>query len=333
MFNFVIDSTDAAHADIPNIGPEDYVRVFTRGDYNWCLQAYLILAKRNRLPVCCTNRLLSDKINIIHSDQLLKLQGTPSEFVVCVRADYPQRRWAHYHLVQNMNQLGSNCTFIPHWVQPGLIKRDEHRQGVKRVAYAGAPIRGNMAGSTESWRSMFEQHGLEFVVQSSGNWHDLSTVDVLVGIRSFSTHPYNTKPPTKLFSAWHANIPFVGGYDSAFRQLGVPEEDYLLAGTPEDVVKQVLRLRDHPALYAKLVYNGQQKACMYTEQTIADIWEATLTGTVMHRYTQWKNHPVYEQVRFNILQEVGLLEHTTKQMVKRLLKGSNVVPMLKKALS
>lgn len=320
IFNFVIDCTDAALREYLSITPGEYVKTFTKGDLNWCLQTYLILAKRGILSVKCSNDLLEDCVNIIHSDQLLKLKGSARKFVVCVRADYPQRPWAHYHLVQNGHQVNANAVYIPHWVQPGLIKRNPKRKGVSRIAYAGAPIKGNFAGSAQKWKEMFEPHGIEFVLLPSGSWHDLSRVDVLMGLRSFSTHPYHTKPPTKLFNAWHANIPFVGGYDSAFTEVGVPGEDYLKAATAEEAVGAVLRLRENPALYSLLVNRGQQKAQLFfSEHMIAHAWERALSVAVMHRYEQWKKRPLREQVRFDVLQYAGLFEHGVKQQIKRVL--------------
>ena len=320
-FNFIIDCTDSALTEYLHINEENAAAIFTRGDLNWCLQTYHILAKRNNLPVQCSNRLEKNCINIIHSDQILALRGNPGEFVVCVRADYPRRMWTHYHLVQNKNQLTANTSYIPHWVQPGLIKRDPNRQGVERVAYAGEPYNGNLAGTSDTWKTLFEPHGIEFSTLSYGAWHDLSKVDVLVGIRSFDDQPHNNKPPTKLFSAWHANIPFIGGHDSAFKQVGKPGEDYLLAGTPQEVLEAVLKLRNDPNLYHKLVQNGARKAAEYTEQSIAETWENVLTHKVLPRYQQWKDRPLYERVRYTTLLSIGVLNHNFKQMAKKLIRN------------
>ena len=337
-FNFVIDCTDSALAEYLHLDAESAVKVYTRGDLNWCLQTYHLLSKRSNLPVQCSNKILPEVINIIHSDQLLQQKGHASEFVVCVRADYPGRRWAHYHLVQNKNQLGANTSFIPHWVQPGLIERDVNRKGVRRVAYAGEAFNGNLAGTADTWKQFLEPHNIEFVTLAGGSWHDLSSIDVLVGIRSFDEQPHNTKPPTKLFGAWHANIPFIGGHDSAFKQVGVPGEDYLLVGTPDEAIKAILKLRDDPALYNKLVQNGKKKAALYTEETIAQVWLEVLTGPVMHRYQQWQAKPLLEQARFNALVNLGNLEHEVKQIIKKLVgKKMNpaiwgLVTLLKKGL-
>lgn len=326
-FNFVIDCSDAALAEYLRLDAESAVKVYTRGDLNWCLQTYHILLKRSKLPVQLSNRMLPGVVNIIHSDQLLQQRGDASAFIVCVRADYPGRRWAHYHLVQNKNQLGPNTSFLPHWVQPGLIKRDPTRKSIRRVAYAGEAFNGNLAGTTDTWKELLEPYQIEFVTLAGGSWHDLSKIDVLVGIRSFDSQPHNTKPPTKLFGAWHANIPFIGGHDSAFKQVGVPGEDYLLAATPDEAIAAVLNLRDNPALYAKLVQNGQKKAALYTEATIAQAWVEVLTGPVMQRYQQWQAKPLLEQARFAALLGMGNLEHEVKQIIKKLL-GKKMNPAL-----
>ena len=319
MFNFVIDCSDSALNDYLKMPPEDAVRVFTRGDLNWCLQTYFILAKQNRVPVKCSNKLCDNSINLVHSDQLLRLKGRPSQFLVCVRADYPKRRWAHYHIVQNKKQLEANTSYVPHWVQPGLIKRDESRRGVTRVAYAGEIQNGNLAGSVSAWRELFRPHNIHFVVLEGGSWHDLKDIDVLIGIRSFSSQTYDTKPPTKLFSAWHANIPFIGGNDSAFVQVAKPGEDYLLAKTPEEAVAAVLKLRDDNDLYERLVETGKKKGLEYNESTIAEEWLNILTGPVMSRYEEWKGRPGYECRQFNLKQNIGITEHELKRAIKRLI--------------
>lgn len=320
MFNFVIDCTDAALTKYLNMDGRDAASVFTKGDLNWCLQTYLILKKHNKIQVQCSNRLCDDAINIVHSDQLLTLKGTESQFLVCIRADYPKRRWAHYQIVQNKRQLEANTSFVPHWVQPGLVRRDEVRTGVKRVAYAGEIFNGNFAGSVDTWKELFRPHNIEFDILSPGSWHDLKDVDVLIGIRGFNSNTYDTKPPTKLFSAWHANIPFVGGADSAFTQVGSPGEDYLLVRTPAEAVEAVLRLRDDNDLYSKLVSKGKEKALEYNENTITAQWLEILTGPVLRRYELWKSRPLYERKQFSLKQTIGLSEHEIKQVIKKIYK-------------
>jgi hypothetical protein len=327
--NFVISCTDSEldrYLNISNL--DDYVRTgpaaaanMFRADLCWCLQTFVILSNRRRLQVVCCNRLLDNTINVVHSAQLLELQGSRSTFVVCVQGDFPRRPWAHYHIVQNKRQHGPNASFVPLWIQPGLIKRDPGRQRVQTIAYAGQTYNGNLVGGSEFWRRQFTPHGLEFVTLPRSSWHDLSSVDVLIGVRSFDSRPHNSKPPSKLLNAWHAHIPFIGGRDSAFAQVGgVPGENYLLVGTAQDAVNAVLRLRQDADLYPRLVQNGIQRATKYTKETIGEIWEEALLGPIIRRYERWKSSPTYEGVLFNTMLSMGLLEHKSKQAMKQLIR-------------
>jgi hypothetical protein len=127
---------------------------------------------------------------------------------------------------------------------------------------------------------------------------------------------HNTKPPSKLINAWHANIPFIGGFDSAYTQVGTPGINYLRAKTPEEILKAVLLLKNNPLLYEELVQKGKQKAIHYTNEKIAKIWEEVLLGPVYQRYEKWLTQPKYEWLRFKTLLDIGLLRHETKQVIK-----------------
>jgi hypothetical protein len=325
MFNFVIDCSDETLEKYLQTTEKDAPKVFVHGDLNWCLQTYLILSKNTDLPVTCSNRLMHDKVNLVHSDALLTLKGTANHFIVCIRADYPRRKWSHYHLVQNMNQLANNTAFIPHWVQPGLIARNPGRNGVKRVAYSGQVFNKNFAGSVDSWKKMLAPHDIEFVTLTNGVWNDLSEVDVLIGIRGFNSRPYNTKPATKLFNAWQANIPFVGGNDSAYKQVGTPGQDYLLAKTFNQAVESIIRLKENPNLYASLVEKGKKKALLYTQDRITQVWVDVLTNRILSRYETWKRRTSFERLRFPVNQKIGLMHHKSKQLIKRMMVQAQIM--------
>ncbi|HEY4203098.1 MAG TPA: hypothetical protein VGM83_21305 [Devosiaceae bacterium] len=324
VFNFLVDLPDkdvgryAATKSLDAALEADsglLARISSKGDLCWCLQSYLLLKPRG-LPVKLSNRLAAEAVNIVHSDHLLNLRGWPDDFVVSVQADFPRRGWAHHHLVQNRAQMGPDSSYIPLWPQPHLIGRDPERQGVTTVAYAGEIVNGNLAGGVEAWKQRFARHGMAFVQPPSGAWHDMSAIDVMIGVRSFDKRPYNGKPPSKMVNAWHARIPFIGGYDSAFLQTGSPGEDYLRAETPDAVVAAALWLRDDPALYAMLVSNGTRKAALYTQDAIAQTWERVLTETVTQRLARWRTAPRYERVRFAAALSAGLSWHHGKQIVK-----------------
>lgn len=325
LFNFVVGCGETelrALAGIADLGdciatqPQLAARIFASGEMSWCLQTYINLAQRGVVPVTCSTGLRADAINLVHSDRLLELRGNASLFVVCVRADYPSRRWAHFHLVQNKAQVTRRSAYIPHWVQPGLRKRDPARDGVRRVAYAGKAS-GNLAADIGTWKNLFAPHGIEFVTLPADRWHDLSTTDVLVGIRSFDAKTYDSKPPSKLLNAWHAGVPFIGGNDSAFRQLGCPGDDYLIATNPRAVVEAVLRLRSDPDLYTRLVQNGRRNAQLYTKDMISEVWERVLTEDVLLRFRAWQRSPRVEALHFSGNLLLGLGWHHAKQLLKK----------------
>lgn len=327
-FNFVIGreadvlSRLTRIADLESLidaDPAEAAAIFADGELVWCLQTYIMLANRGVLHVSCTNELDDGCVNIVHSDRLLNIRGRSSAFVVCARADYPKRHWAQYHIVQNRAQSARNTSYIPHWVQPGLRKRDPDRDGVRRVGYAGQ-ISRNLAGGVAEWQALFQPHGIEFVLLPKEGWHDLRAIDVLVGVRSFDGKRHDTKPPSKLFNAWHAEIPFIGGADSAFCQVGMPGRDYIAARSKQEVLDAVLTLRADPARYRGMVEAGKRRARIYSNATIAEAWESALTEDIARRYWRWCRAAGRERAIFHAMQSFGLGLHGAKQIVKRLVQ-------------
>ena len=318
-YNFLLPFSNSQLGLYKKIDVDNDAGLITGANLEWLLQGYLILKQRGNLDLICSNDFVPGYINIIHSTDLIKLKGTPKDFIVCVKGDYPWRKWAHYHIVQNQNELLTNTSVLPLWVQPGLIGRNPQRKGVLRVAYAGQTWNGNLAGTAQTWVSLFQPHGIEFVTLPTGACHDLNDIDVLIGIRSFDTNPYSSKPPSKLINAWHAHIPFIGGHDSAFKQVGVPGEDYLLAKTPNEVLQAVLSLRDKPDLYQTLVNNGISKSKKFTFESISGAWEKVLHGPVARRYEKWKSRNGLEKQRFKVLSRFGTAEHISKSLVKKVI--------------
>lgn len=328
-FNFLVDLPESdlrLYRAAPDLAgfiaaqPDMLARISSKGDLCWCLQSYLILKPRRAVDVRLSNRLAADCVNIVHSDHLLNLRGRAADFIVCVRADFPRRRWAHYHLVQNRAQLAADTAYLPLWPQPALIGRSADRDGVATVAYAGETVNGNLAADTGAWQRLFARHGLHFVPLTSRGWHDLSAVDVIIGVRSFDRRPYNGKPPSKMLNAWHAGIPFVGGCDSAFAQTGTPGSDYLRVASAEEALEAVLRLRDSPLLYSLLVRNGRRRAMDYTGDAIATQWEQVLLGPVSERLRRWRAHRLSEGLRFRLALAAGLAGHDARQVLKKRLR-------------
>jgi hypothetical protein len=279
---------------------------------SWCVLSYLYLRDDHRIDVRISNRIDVGAINIVHTVQLESIGRPPNAFVVAVRADFRRRPWAHYHIVQNLAQLTGDTSCIYVWPQPGLFPRDATRKGVKTLGYVGQtydPRRwrvGNLAWTVDEWKALFAGDNLEFRVPDISNWHDLRKLDVLIAIRSFDGSPYNGKPPSKLVNAWLAGIPFIGGADSAYTQIGIDGVNYIQACTPDAVVAAVRRLRGDPKLYRSLVEDGARTVRSYTVDATRERWIQVIDGPIRERYRRWLEHPWWERMRTSAIAEVDV---------------------------
>lgn len=226
-------------------------------------------------------------INIIHG-QVARHQLRPADlrnhFFVVVRADFPPFPYGAFEVVQNKRTTGGRSVFMPHFPQPGLLPRDKDRDEVCNVCASGE--RQNFA-NLDALEGEMDAMGCRFVFKSVGEWQDMTDVDILLGIRSFDKQAYDSKPPTKLFNAWLAGIPFIGGYDSAYEQVGLPGKDYLRVATERELLETVRALKQEPCLYSSLVAEGKKSVAQYTPERIAERWLGFLEGKASEAYARW----------------------------------------------
>ena len=315
-FNFIINESVDRLEQLKRIDPDKDFNVFWRGDLAWCLQTYLRLRVQHR-NVTCTNRLASDAINIIHGNQLRQTMSGPEHFIVCAQADFPPCRWAHFQIVQNRTQLTGNGAYLPHWPQAGCLPRNSGRSEVKNVAYAGLTYNGNMAGTVEGWSTLLQREGFRFTVLTQETANDLREIDVLLALRSFDRRTYDAKPPSKLFNAWAGRVPLIGGYDSAFQQVGQAGKDYLRAENEQQVMAHLRRLRDDPQFYEDIVRRGAERFAAYTPSSLAEQWWNLLQGPVLDRYRLWLGRPRREQIRRLAILSVARSVSRVKSLLKR----------------
>lgn len=306
QFNFLVPAQNEQELEyLKSIDLNKQHYEFNHSTRNWTLQTYLML--REKLPdIICSRYPVRDAINIGHCQYLRKLKPSPENFIVSISGEYRHLLWAHAHIVQNRVQHdGRRYFFIPHWGQPGLIPRNSERQTVEHVAYAGRPtqlssrngyIRSKFArfgfftskhDGREFWNEEMKRIGMRFSLLVKPNWNDLSDVDILLGIRSFDREKYNYLPPTKLLNAWHAGIPFIGGNDSAFEQVGTPGQDYIQVKSKEEAIQEIIRLRCDHEYYKSFVEAGKKRAKEFTREKIAGAWIQLLTGDMQRIYNSW----------------------------------------------
>jgi hypothetical protein len=304
-----VDPRQAPHLDVDRDRS-----LFADGVYAWTLQTFAVLHQRGRVPVTTGFEFRPEAINVAHASQLADVWPQSAAFVVCVRGDYRPVSWAQMHVVQNQLQAGPRALWLPHWPQPGLIGRQRRRNAVETVAFAG---RGYyLAGNRHDWEAAIGALGCRFEVLPAERWHDLSSVDVLLAIRSFDERRWQTKPPTKLLNAWHARIPLIGGQDSAYAQVGEPGIDYLTANSMAEALEWIRVLRHDPNRYRDIVTAGAERGRAFTREAIASAWEHLLLSTITQEFARWRSKPRRSAAVRSAV--AGSLSYTWRQLRRRI---------------
>ncbi len=279
----------------------DILRSFAEtGDLCWTVQTWCRLRDMGFGGVEIATEPAEGRINIARSKMLSRRGADPAMFQVSIQSDSSRLLWAHFHIQQNSDLLCEDGAFQYLWPQAGIIPRDTAREGAKRVGFIGK-LDGNLAGAADQWSQTMEARGLEFVVREPERWNDFSDIDIAIGLRSFGHSRHSRKSANKLINSWIAGVPFVGGNDSAFSQVGTPGMDHLLAHNLEEAASQVERLRSDPDLYRDIVEAGRRKARAFSHERLAMQWVALLEGPVSARYRQWEAHLPRERRRVRML--------------------------------
>lgn len=269
---------------------EDYP-YWLGGRFNWVAQSWLVL-RQFREGLTLGTAPVPGRVNFGHVMFWREHRARVGEFRVSVRADYPRMFDVDFEILQNpVAPLGPHQAYLPYWPVPGLKPRDPARRGLRTVAYAGRIGPLNLASDLVDGAGLLPD-GIEMRIIPPDRWHDLSQVDALLAIRTFDTAPHISKPPSKLFSAWRADVPMIGGYDSAFSAVGRPGHDYVRVESAEDLTAALQRLRDDPAFYSSIVKNGRRRAPLFSHEAIAEQWLDTFDKTIAESYRRWRERPM-----------------------------------------
>jgi hypothetical protein len=193
-------------------------------------------------------------------------------------------------LVQNREQrIGAASYCIPHWDQPGLIPRASQAHADKdtfRIAFAGIPA--NTVRLEDILASANFDRPVHFSTLSPDEWNNFSKIDALVGVRDFEGRRHPEKPPTKLFNAWCAGVPFIGGMDCAYEQVGRPGVDYLQVSTHQQLIEAIAKLQDQQ-VWQYLVSEGAKASEAYGRGNTRATWINVLSGPIQEQFYRWEN--------------------------------------------
>ncbi|MEE9369571.1 MAG: glycosyltransferase [Pontiella sp.] len=320
MFNFVANSSTGDDlSSLRNLSWDEGIVACTRHTWVWALYCQL---KMRGVNVSINYEPVDGAVNIIHGQiarSLLKPADFRRYFIIGIRADFRPFPYGQYEVVQNIKSEGGNCVYMPLYPQPGLIARSPEREGVSNICFSG---RIQNTFDVEHLKKDLQGMECRFVFKGEGEWQDMSDVDVLLGIRSLSTNSYDSKPSTKLLNAWHAGIPFIGGYDSGFEHIGSPGINYLRVKTYDELIDAIRRLKEDRGLYQQLIDEGRKAGQAYTPERITDRWMEFLDGPVAESFANWSNKKSGFDIKrlgleIRFMRESGLLHlQTFRHLVK-----------------
>lgn len=274
----------------------------------WIIQTFLRLKELNLnveisddWPNSGIVVLLSDKESL-HSLNENFSRLNKNILVITIRADEIQWRpfLSDIEIVQNgMFANNRDCFFIPHWPQPGIIKRDKSRKHtIKNIVFKGG--RGSLDDvfHSEKWLNELQRRSLNFICHTEStltNWTDYREADITFAVRpQFGDKLRRSdKPASKLVNSWHAEVPAVLGTEYPFLELKKTEFDYLEAETMEDGLRAIDLLISNEKIYFKMIHNGIQRSQEFSSSNIADQWRKLLFEIA----PDYRNEAVFKRSR------------------------------------
>ncbi|PIG92512.1 hypothetical protein [Gloeocapsopsis sp. IPPAS B-1203] len=274
----------------------------------WTLQTYLYL-KDYGFPCQLVQTMPDEGIVLSHRDFLEdSIQPSPKLFIVCLRADVDRHPYAQLHVVQNPYQAVPKSFmelwesyFIPHWPQSSLIPRDRDRKDTfENVTFIGNAVNLVPEFQEQFWYEQLASLGLQFQQKlSHDSWNDYSDIDVILAIREFGRkNHFRGKPASKLYNAWHAGVPAILSYESAFLAERKSNLDYLEATSMEEVIYSLKQLRDNQELRSAIVENGWIRAKETQPDKMVQRWHFFLINTALPAYKNWCLMPRWQQQLF-----------------------------------
>ena len=173
---------------------------------------------------------------------------------------------------------------MPHWPEKCLIARDASRSNdVKTMAYFGHISNLDPALACASFaEELVNSCGIELLLPGADRCHDYREVDLALALRPKVGPAWEgCKPATKLYNAWLAGVPLVGGLESSFQAAGVPGLDFAVANDAAAVLRQAAALSTDRARYACLRERCALRARDYSEAVLTERWADLFLETII----------------------------------------------------
>jgi len=233
--------------------------------------------------------------NFLHTG----FRAGPSQFVAAVVADFLPHPGAQVQILQNAAHARRlpGAIFMPHWPQPNLVPRNPLRGPVvETAAFFGDPANLAPEIADGKFSALLEREtGVRLEMRGAGQWHDFSNTDLVLAIRDFSRAAHLGKPATKLYNAWLAGVPLIGGCDSAFAAEGTRGTDYLVAGSPAECLSLIAGLKENPAAWTAIANAGKTRAAARSREAVRALWRDLCASGLPARREAWKKNSPLQQ--------------------------------------
>lgn len=299
---FFLDADDTTIAAWRALQPDAQPARLLLGEDFWIVLTYCRLRDAG-LPVALDNRVADDGIVVFYAGDKRavrrQLRGDQRALLVAVRSDRHPVGFADCEIVQNASSAdGVRALHLPHWPQPGLLRRDPSRGDVIRtVLFPGTPQNLDPGFAAAPWQAFLRAHAIELRCSyASGATpshapNDYGDVDVLLAVRPAAMGLVRNKPAWKLFNAWLAGVPAILGAESGYRELRESPLDYLEASSPDAALQALQRLIDTPGLHAAMVANGLVRGAAFTNAATLARWQELLFDTLAPRQAELQRQP------------------------------------------
>lgn len=265
----------------------------------WIYQTWLALEKSG-CPVRLVHTLPDEGILVTLSGCLGDdFRPGPRLFMADIVADFVPHPAAHLHILQNAIHARRlpHSVFMPLWPHPNLLPRQAERgERFENLGFFGDAQ--NLAPELRDpgWqKTLHDQTGLTLQIVGAAGWHDYREMDCILAIRGFGSSAYLHKPATKLYNAWLASVPFVGGLDSAYRGDAAPGREYLAVGSLAELNVQLNRLRTDLRFRNELVTAGVRKSKQFDRPAILERWRELLENTLPAMAARWTRKSAIER--------------------------------------
>lgn len=242
---------------------------------------------------------LTDSVNasgvyLVHPDFLhWEAFKNVNAFVVSVRNDRPAQSDAHCEVVHNpvvgeLNPEGQ-LFFIPNYSQKNIVPRNHGQRGsiIENIVYSGRIHNLAPEFLAPEFGDWLHSHGMKLDIRTDPEtWTDYSDVDVIVAARDFHSNWIN-KPANKLVNAWWGEVPAILGPECAFQWYRKSELDYFEAHGMDDVKASLLKLKEQPELYQKMISNAQRRQQDVSDEFVTKEWVHTLEENIKPLVREW----------------------------------------------